>query len=108
MPAGLSWRKVFLLIMTSSHQGLCQSCFVALSNPGASYFIKTLASTVFLCVPIGYSLLTIVTLMGVKDMDKTIPFLCGIAPVPRRLAPHASASRAADLHRPTVRTSRVG
>ena len=75
MPDGLSWRKCALLIVTSSHQGLCQSCFVAFSNPGASYFIKTLALWVFLLVPVGFSLVTHITLQGVQDAEKTLPFL---------------------------------
>jgi len=75
VPDGLSWRKCALLIVTSSHQGLCQSCFVAFSNPDASYFIKTLAFWVFLLVPVGFSLVTHITLQGVQDAEKTLPFL---------------------------------
>ena len=75
VPDGLSWKKCALLIVTSSHQGLCQSCFVAFSNPDASYFIKTLAFWVFLLVPVGFSLVTHITLQGVQDAEKTLPFL---------------------------------
>ena len=78
LPPDLSWRKVFLLIISISHMGLCQSCMVVLSNwEASSSFICGFALIVFLTLPVGFSVLTLVTLKGVKDMSAPLPLFSG-------------------------------
>ena len=79
-PDALCWRKVFILLLSVTHQGVCQSTMVALSYPQCSRFIKMFGMVAFLVFPITYALTSIITLRGAMDMDALMPSIGNFGP----------------------------
>ena len=79
-PDALCWRKVFILLLSVTHQGVCQSTMVALSYPQCSRFIKLFATVAFLVFPFMYASTSIITLRGAMDMNALMPSIGNFGP----------------------------
>ena len=79
-PDSLCWRKVFILLLSITHQGVCQSTMVALSYPQCSAFIRTFALICFFVFPVMYATTSVITLRGAMDMSAVMPSIGNFGP----------------------------
>jgi hypothetical protein len=80
MPDSLCWRKILVLLLSATHQGVCQSTMVALSYPDCSYFINMFATITFIIFPLMYSVTSVITLRGAMDMHAKLPSVGNFGP----------------------------
>jgi hypothetical protein len=80
MPDSLCWRKVLIILLSATHQGVCQSTMVALSYPNCSYFITMFATITFVVFPCGYAITSVVTLRGAMDANAKLPSIGNFGP----------------------------
>ena len=79
-PDSLCWRKVFILLLSITHQGVCQSTMVALSYPQCSAFIRIFALICFIVFPVMYATTSVITLRGAMDMSAVMPSIGNFGP----------------------------
>jgi hypothetical protein len=80
MPDSLCRRKVMILLLYATHQGVCQSTMVALSYPQCSAFIKWFAAISFVIFPLMFATTSLVTLRGAMDMAAKMPSIGNFGP----------------------------
>jgi hypothetical protein len=80
MPDSLCWRKILILLLSATHQGICQSTMVALSYPDCSYFINCFSGITFAVFPCMYALTSTITLRGAMDANAKLPSIGNFGP----------------------------
>jgi hypothetical protein len=98
MPDSLCWRKVLIMLLSATHQGVCQSTMVALSYPQCSAFIKGFAAIAFGVFPLLYATTSLITLRGAMDMNAKMPSIGNFGPFKGKVSPRFCAATALCFH----------